>query len=84
MTANMPNFAIPGKPEYDGENRTNLKTFGKWHIPFFTDEKAATTQKNEPVKPAAVAPPAKPKEEAKPPALVTIANKTKNETQAVA
>jgi hypothetical protein len=35
----MPNFAIPGKPEYDGENRTSLNTYGKWHIPFYTDDK---------------------------------------------
>jgi hypothetical protein len=40
---NMPNFAIPGKPEYDGENRTNLRTFGKWHIPFYTDERSSST-----------------------------------------
>jgi len=36
----MPNFAIPGKPEYDGENRTNVKLNGQWHIPY--DKKTKT------------------------------------------
>lgn len=43
LSKNMPNFAIPGKPEYDGEKRTNLQTFGKWHIPFYTDEAVASS-----------------------------------------
>lgn len=42
-SANMPNFAIPGKPQYDGENRTNVRTFGKWHIPFTTDGRMEVT-----------------------------------------
>ena len=29
-TADMPQFAIPGKPEYLGENRTNLELKGSW------------------------------------------------------
>jgi hypothetical protein len=40
----MPNFAIPGKPEYSGEKRIILKTFGPWHIPFYTDEGASVAQ----------------------------------------
>lgn len=52
-SANMPNFAIPGKPQYDGENRTNVRTYGKWHIPFTTDGRMEVTpavqaQKNSP------------------------------------
>lgn len=46
MSASMPNFAIPGKPEYDGENRTHMKTFGQWHIPFFVDGKGDATPVN--------------------------------------
>jgi hypothetical protein len=30
MSMDMPNFAIPGKKNYDGENKTNTKDNGKW------------------------------------------------------
>lgn len=29
----MPNFAIPGKPEYAGENMTKVASKGPWKIP---------------------------------------------------
>jgi hypothetical protein len=41
LTSKMPNFAIPGKPEYDGENRTSLKSQGSWHIPFTAGKTSA-------------------------------------------
>jgi hypothetical protein len=40
-TADMPNFAIPGKKQYDGENMTKTKTLGPWNIPFPSDKAAA-------------------------------------------
>lgn len=35
----MPNFAIPGKPEYAGENMTKIASKGSWHIPNPSDKR---------------------------------------------
>lgn len=35
----MPNFAIPGKPEYSGENMTKTASKGPWHIPNPSDKR---------------------------------------------
>lgn len=69
-SSDMPNFAIPGKPQYAGENRTNVKLFGKWHIPFTTDGKPEA-------KPAVIAAP-----DAKEPVVVTDLGKTVNAARA--